>query len=335
MSKTKPTITQPEFVTTPAEEEIFTSLRASNWQQFHGQGRIKKALQIAISAAKERAEGMDHVLLYGPPGLGKTTLAHLIAKQLDANLITSSGTSLAKSADVAAILTNLQAHDVLFIDEIHRLPRAVEELLYSAMEDFALDIILGQGAAARTVRIDLPHFTLVGATTRYGSLTRPLRDRFGITHRLEHYQPAELISIITGAAQLLHVNIDESSAKAIAKRSRGTPRVALQLLKRCRDLAQLQNNNIISSQLVEDALALQEIDALGLTKTDRDYLHALVITHKNTAIGLSTLAAILHEDPITIEEVIEPYLLQIGLVRKTAKGRLATAEAALHLGKNL
>lgn len=321
------------FPPTSGELDLITSLRVDDWQNFLGQTKIKQAIQIALQAAKGRNETLDHTLFYGPPGLGKTTLAHLIAKEMSAKLITSSGTALAKSADVAAILTNLQAGDVLFIDEIHRLPRAVEELLYSAMEDFALDVILGQGAAARTVRLDLPHFTLVGATTRYGLLSRPLRDRFGLTHRLEHYQPTELETIVGNAANKLGVSIDSSSSQEIAKRSRGTPRVALQLLKRVRDLAQVTNDNMISPNLVDQALILQEIDELGLTKTDRDYLIAISKTHNNTPVGLATLSAILHEDALTIEEVIEPYLLQIGFVKKTPKGRVVTPQAQTHLLK--
>lgn len=313
------------------EEQLFTTLRAQTWDNFFGQSSVKESLRITIQAARDRQEALDHVLLYGPPGLGKTTLSHLIAKEMGVNLRVTSGTALAKAGDLAAILTNLESQDVLFIDEVHRLPKTVEETLYSAMEDFALDIIIGKGPSARTVRLELPRFTLIGATTRFGALAGPFRDRFGVVHRLEHYQPGQLAEILTTAAAKLQVSLDEESALLLSKRARGTPRIGLQLLKRVRDFAQVHNNNQITPKVVSQALQLLAVDDLGLVDNDRNYLESIIIKHKGGPVGLTTLAALLHEDPVTIEEVIEPFLMQAGLIKKTAQGRLATEKAYTHL----
>lgn len=314
------------------EDQFITSLRATDWKEFYGQPKVMQSLSITLKAALERKEAVDHMLFYGPPGLGKTTLSHLIAKEMNSHLIITSGTTLAKSSDLASIVTNLQPHDVLFIDEIHRLPKPVEELLYTAMEDFALDIVIGKGPSARTVRLDLPQFTLVGATTRFGSLSAPFRDRFGVIHRMEYYQPEELTHIIEQAAQKLDVVIDLESNLTLAKRSRGTPRIALKLLKRVRDFAQIKNQGKVTPEIVTSALDLLAIDTVGLTHADRTYLETIITKHKGGPIGLSTLAAALSEDAITIEEVVEPYLLQIGFIKKTPQGRVIHDAAYEHLG---
>lgn len=313
------------------EEQLFTSLRAKSWNDFLGQEDIKQALRIAIKATKQRHESLDHTLLYGPPGLGKTTLAHLIAKELQVNIKLTSGTAISKTGDLAAILSNLEQGDVLFIDEIHRLPKAVEETLYPAMEDFALDIVIGKGPSARTLRIDLPPFTLVGATTRYGLLAGPFRDRFGIVHRFVHYDTTALESILISASQRLSLSIDNEAVTAIAHRSRGTPRIALKLLKRVRDFAQVEQISPVSREIAEQALAMYHIDSSGLDSHDRALLTHIVRNFHGGPVGISTLAAALNEDAGTIEEVIEPYLLQIGFLKRTPQGRVVTEMAKQHL----
>jgi len=320
------------LLSTNDEEMLFTSLRAQNWQEFIGQENIKKSLQIAIKAAKQRHEAVDHVLLYGPPGLGKTTLSQLIAKEMGSNFKVTSGTALSKAGDLAAILTNLEDGDVLFIDEIHRLPKAVEETLYPAMEDFALDIVIGKGPSARTVRLDLAKFTLVGATTRFGLLTGPFRDRFGLIHRLEFYTPLELSQILQLASQKLVTTLDEPAALAIANRSRGTPRIALKLLKRVRDFAQVLEKKTVDLALVNQALSIFEIDELGLDENDRRLIMAIINKHQGGPVGLKTLAASINEDPGTIEEVLEPYLIQIGFIKRSPSGRVLSQQAYKHFG---
>lgn len=315
----------------PEEEILFSSLRAKSWDEFLGQTNIKKSLQIALTAAKKREEVMDHTLFYGPPGLGKTTLSHLIAKEMGSNIKITSGTALTKPGDLAAILTNLEPGDVLFIDEVHRLPKIVEETLYPAMEDFALDIVIGKGPSARTVRLDLPQFTLVGATTRFGALAGPFRDRFGLIHRLEYYAPEELHVIITKAAKKLNVGIEKDAALEIARRARGTPRIALKLLKRVRDYAQTMADGTISLTEVIKALDMFDIDTVGLDHSDRRLIEQLIKKHNGGPVGLTTLAAALSEDTLTIEEVLEPYLIQIGFLKRTPRGRVVTQTAYEHL----
>jgi len=328
MPKTK---TNP-IISTNDEEMLFTSLRAQDWQEFTGQENIKKSLQIAIKAAKKRHEAVDHVLFYGPPGLGKTTLSQLIAKEMGSNFKVTSGTALSKTGDLAAILTNLEDGDVLFIDEIHRLPKAIEETLYPAMEDFALDIVIGKGPSARTVRLDLAKFTLVGATTRFGLLTGPFRDRFGLIHRLEFYKPTELASILQIASTKLETKLEDKAALAIAERSRGTPRIALKLFKRVRDFAQVLEKNTVDLSLVKQALGIFEIDELGLDENDRRLIMAMIEKHHGGPVGLKTLSASINEDPGTVEEVLEPYLLQIGFIKRKPSGRVLSKKAYAHFG---
>ena len=308
------------------------SLRPRLLNEYIGQTQVKDNLSIFIKAAAARHEALDHVLLFGPPGLGKTTLANIIANELNVNIRVTSGPAIERQGDLAAILTNLGDNDVLFIDEIHRLSKTVEEILYSAMEDFALDIIIGKGPAARSVRLDLPHFTLIGATTRLGAIAAPLRDRFGVQCCLEFYKPEELQFIITRAAEILNVKIDKEGAMEIARRSRGTPRIANRLLKRVRDFAQVLGVEVIDRQLADEALAKLEVDRYGFARNDRKILTTIVKTFGGGPVGIETIAAAVSEESSTIEDVIEPYLMQQGMLNRTSRGRMATRETYRYLG---
>ena len=308
------------------------SLRPRLLNEYIGQTQVKDNLSIFIKAAAARHEALDHVLLFGPPGLGKTTLANIIANELNVNIRVTSGPAIERQGDLAAILTNLGDNDVLFIDEIHRLSKTVEEILYSAMEDFALDIIIGKGPAARSVRLDLPHFTLIGATTRLGAIAAPLRDRFGVQCCLEFYKPEELQLIITRAAEILNVKIDKEGAMEIASRSRGTPRIANRLLKRVRDFAQVLGVEVIDRQLADEALAKLEVDRYGFDRNDRKILTTIVKTFGGGPVGIETIAAAVSEESSTIEDVIEPYLMQQGMLNRTSRGRMATRETYRYLG---
>lgn len=308
------------------------SLRPRLLNEYIGQTQVKDNLSIFIKAAAARHEALDHVLLFGPPGLGKTTLANIIANELNVNIRVTSGPAIERQGDLAAILTNLGDNDVLFIDEIHRLSKTVEEILYSAMEDFALDIIIGKGPAARSVRLDLPNFTLIGATTRLGAIAAPLRDRFGVQCCLEFYKPEELQFIITRAAEILNVKIDKEGALEIARRSRGTPRIANRLLKRVRDFAQVLGVEVIDRQLADEALAKLEVDRYGFDRNDRKILTTIVKTFGGGPVGIETIAAAVSEESSTIEDVIEPYLMQQGMLNRTSRGRMATRETYRYLG---
>jgi len=309
-----------------------TNLRPRRLSEYIGQTKVKENLMVFIEAAKKRKEALDHVLLYGPPGLGKTTLAGIIASEMGVNLRVTSGPAIEKPGDLAAILTNLGNYDVLFIDEIHRLNRSVEEILYPAMEDYALDIIIGKGPSARSIRLDLPKFTLVGATTRAGLLTSPLRDRFGVINRLELYSTEELTAIVKRSASILNIEIDDDAACEIAKRSRGTPRVANRLLKRVRDFAQVKANGFIDINVSRMALDALEVDEIGLDGVDRNMLMSIIDKFAGGPVGLETLAASIGEEADTIEDVYEPFLLQLGFISKTPRGRVATKLAYEHLG---
>lgn len=323
-------IVSPDFNEADSETEL--SLRPKTLNEYIGQEKAKENLKVYIEAAKARGEQLDHVLLYGPPGLGKTTLAGIIANEMQVQIRVTSGPAIEKPGDLAALLTNLSDGDVLFIDEIHRLSRSVEEVLYPAMEDNALDIIIGKGPSARSIRLDLPKFTLVGATTRAGQLTAPLRDRFGVIARLEMYTPEQLAQIVRRSAGILGIAIDDDGAMEIASRSRGTPRIANRLLKRARDFAEVMGNGVITTDTAKIALGRMEIDELGLDNIDRLLLTSMIRNYNGGPVGLETIAATIGEEAVTIEDVYEPYLMQIGFLSKTPRGRVATPLAYRHLG---
>ncbi|NIA24754.1 MAG: Holliday junction branch migration DNA helicase RuvB [Gammaproteobacteria bacterium] len=316
----------------PDDETTDETLRPERLEDFVGQGKVKERLQISLDAAKHLGHALDHVLLSGPPGLGKTTLAGIIAHELDTRIRVTSGPALERPGDVASIVTNLEDGEVLFIDEIHRLPRAVEEVLYPAMEDFRLDIVLGKGPSAQSIRLELPHFTLVGATTRKGKVTAPLRDRFGIVDKLEYYSDGELEQIVMRSAGIMRVPIIEGGARVVAGRSRGTPRIANRLLSRVRDFAVARAGGIVDEETASEALRVFEVDELGLDRVDRDILRAVVETFRGGPVGLSTLAIVVGEEAETVEDAYEPFLLQRGLLQRTPRGRMATAAAFRHLG---
>jgi Holliday junction DNA helicase RuvB len=316
------------------EQQIEITLRPQSFADYVGQDRLKRNLKLAIDAAKKRDEPIDHVLLYGPPGLGKTTMATVIANEMGKNIRITAGPAIERAGDLASILTNLADGDVLFIDEIHRLSRTVEEVLYSAMEDFKLDIVIGKGPAARSVRLDLPKFTVIGATTRTGALAAPLRDRFGLIHRLEFYTPAEISQVITRAANILDSKIHAESAELLSTRARLTPRIANRLLKRVRDYADVNGDGIIDTETTKKALALLEVDELGLDPADRHLLTSIIDNYGSNPVGLNTIAALTGDEATTIEDFYEPYLLQLGFIERTPRGRRVTPKAYKHLGKN-
>ncbi|MDD7403195.1 MAG: Holliday junction branch migration DNA helicase RuvB [Butyribacter sp.] len=317
---------------TQEDEKIETTLRPRYLKEYIGQEKVKNNLQVYIEAARQRKEPLDHVLLYGPPGLGKTTLAGIIANEMGVNIKVTAGPAIEKPGEMAAILNNLKDGDILFVDEIHRLPRQVEEVLYPAMEDYVIDVVIGKGAAARSIRFDLPKFTLVGATTRAGMLSAPLRDRFGVVSRLEFYTPEELCDIITHSAKLLEVNIEKEGAMELARRSRGTPRLANRFLKRVRDFAQIKYDGDITKEVADFALDLLEVDKLGLDRTDRNIIMTMIHQFGGGPVGLDTLAVAIGEDAGTLEDVYEPYLVQNGLLIRTPRGRVASDVAYRHFG---
>jgi Holliday junction DNA helicase RuvB len=324
--------TVPEEEIEAGEERVFENLRPRSFEAYIGQAALKDNLTMAIQAAQGRSEPIDHVLLYGPPGLGKTTMAGVIAAELGSGFKVTSGPAIERAGDLASLLTNLAEGDVLFIDEIHRLPRTVEEVLYPAMEDFALDLMLGKGPAAKSIRLDLPRFTIIGATTRAGALSAPLRDRFGHVHRLEFYEPEEMREILQRSAGILDMTLEDGAADEIASRSRLTPRIANRLLKRVRDYAAVKGDGVVTLKLARQALDLLEIDPLGLDASDRRLLSAIIEHYHGGPVGVETLAAICSEERATIEDVYEPYLMQIGMLERTNRGRRATHKAYLHLG---
>jgi Holliday junction DNA helicase RuvB len=313
------------------EEKLDLTLRPKNLGDYIGQKKVKESLQVFIEAAKQRKEALEHVLIYGPPGLGKTTLANVISNELGVNIRCTSGPAIERTGDLASILTNINENDILFIDEIHRLGRNIEEVLYPAMEDYALDLIIGKGPSAKTLRLDIPKFTLIGATTRIGSISSPMRDRFGMIHHLDFYELDEINKIITRSADILGIKIDVKGAEEISRRSRGTPRIANRLLKRVRDYAQVKKGNHITELVAKEALDMLEVDKMGLDRTDRKMLLAIINKFKGGPVGLSTLAASISEEKETIEEVYEPYLIQMGFLDRTARGRVATDLAYQHL----
>ncbi|MFA5006817.1 MAG: Holliday junction branch migration DNA helicase RuvB [Candidatus Izemoplasmatales bacterium] len=315
------------------DDEIEATLRPQRFTEFIGQPNVKEMIQVAVEAAKKRQETLDHVLLYGPPGLGKTTLAQVIANEMGVSMKTCSGPTIERTGDLAAILTSLEPGDVLFIDEIHRLPKIVEEILYSSMEDFVIDIVVGKDAGAKSIRVDLPPFTLIGATTRYGDLTGPLRDRFGIVHKLDFYDVPDLEIICRRTARIYDCTIDESAVSELAKRSRGTPRIVNRLFRRVRDFADVLNDGVVTAAVTKTALEKLKIDETGLDRKDREYLAAIIDKYRGGPVGLETIATSISEDPTTLEDVYEPYLIQMGFVSRTPRGRVVTEKGYQHLKK--